>query len=51
MPIYISNDSADVWSQPELFQLKEDLTKQNVAGVPPDFFAEEGQLRGFPLCD
>jgi len=51
MPIYISYDSADVWSQPELFQLNEDLTKQNVAGVPPDFFAEDGQLWGFPLYD
>lgn len=49
MPIYVSYDSADVWSQPELFQLQEDLNPSAVAGVPPDFFAQDGQLWGFPL--
>ena len=49
MPIYVSLDSVDVWSQPELFQLDEQLNPMAVAGVPPDFFAQDGQLWGFPL--
>ncbi len=49
MPIYVSFDSADVWSQTELFQLDEHLNPKAVAGVPPDFFAQDGQLWGFPL--
>lgn len=49
MPIYVSFDSADVWSQPELFQMDESLNPTAVAGVPPDFFAQDGQLWGFPL--
>lgn len=49
MPIYVSLDSADVWSQPSLFQLDEQLNPTAVAGVPPDFFAQDGQLWGFPL--
>ncbi len=49
MPIYVSHDSADVWSQTELFDLNEDLSLKTVAGVPPDFFAQDGQLWGFPI--
>lgn len=49
MPIYVSYDSADVWSQIELFDLNEDLSLKSVAGVPPDFFAQDGQLWGFPI--
>lgn len=49
MPIYVSFDSADVWSQTDLFQLDENLNPYAVAGVPPDFFAQDGQLWGFPL--
>jgi len=51
MPIYVSLDSADIWSQPDLFQLNEHLNPTAVAGVPPDFFAQDGQLWGFPLYD
>ena len=51
MPIYVSHDSADVWSKTELFELNDDLTLKTVAGVPPDFFAQDGQLWGFPIYD
>lgn len=49
VPIYVPLDSADVWSDPELFQLDETLTPTAVAGVPPDGFSEDGQLWGNPL--
>jgi 4-alpha-glucanotransferase len=51
MPIFISSDSADVWSRPELFQLDADRRPTFVAGVPPDYFSETGQLWGNPLYD
>lgn len=51
IPIYTSGDSADVWANPELFQLDEDLTPKAVAGCPPDAFSEDGQLWGNPLYD
>ncbi|WP_197720349.1 4-alpha-glucanotransferase [Slackia heliotrinireducens] len=49
MPIYVSADSADVWANPELFQLEPDGRPAAVAGCPPDAFAEEGQLWGNPV--
>lgn len=49
MPIYISYDSADVWSNPSLFNLKPDLTMKTVAGVPPDYFSKTGQLWNMPV--
>ena len=49
VPIYVPLDSADVWSNPELFQLDEDLQPTAVAGCPPDAFSEDGQLWGNPL--
>ena len=49
VPIYVPLDSADVWSNPELFQLEEDLKPSAVAGVPPDAFTADGQLWGNPL--
>ena len=49
IPLYMAYDSADVWSHPELFRLDEDLNPTEVAGVPPDYFSEEGQLWGNPL--
>ena len=41
VPIYVPLDSADVWADPELFQLDEDLVPTAVAGVPPDYFSED----------
>ncbi|MSQ15796.1 MAG: 4-alpha-glucanotransferase [Dehalococcoidia bacterium] len=49
MPIYIAHDSADVWSHPELFRLDEGGRPTVVAGVPPDYYSEAGQLWGNPL--
>ena len=49
VPIYVPYDSADVWANPELFQLDENLDPVNVAGCPPDGFNEDGQLWGNPL--
>ena len=49
VPIYVPLDSADVWSNPELFQLDEELTPTAVAGCPPDAFSDDGQLWGNPL--
>ncbi|WMJ23228.1 4-alpha-glucanotransferase [Paludicola sp. MB14-C6] len=49
IPIYVALDSADVWANPELFMLDEDLKPIEVAGCPPDDFAKTGQLWGNPL--
>jgi len=49
VPIYVPYDSADVWSNPELFQLGAELKPTVVAGVPPDGFTADGQLWGNPL--
>ncbi|MEM9056406.1 MAG: 4-alpha-glucanotransferase, partial [Pseudomonadota bacterium] len=51
MPIYIAFDSADAWANPEILQLDEQRRPVSVAGVPPDYFSEEGQLWGNPLYD
>ncbi len=49
LPIYVPLDSADVWSAPEEFQLDEERRPRCVAGVPPDYFSEDGQLWGNPI--
>ena len=49
LPFYVSYDSFDVWSCPSQFQLDEALNPTSVAGVPPDYFSEEGQKWGNPL--
>lgn len=51
IPIYVALDSADTWSNPELFQFTENLEPKAVAGCPPDAFSETGQLWGNPLYD
>ena len=51
LPIYVSLDSADVWAEPQFFQLDEELVPKSVAGVPPDYFTADGQLWGNPLYD
>ena len=48
-PIYVAMDSADVWAQPQLFQLDEDNVPTEVSGCPPDAFSEDCQLWGNPL--
>ena len=49
LPIYVAMDSADVWSEPQFFQLDEYNIPTDVSGVPPDYFCEDGQLWGNPL--
>ena len=49
MPLYVSEDSTEVWAHPELFLLNGDGAPTEVAGVPPDYFSEDGQLWGNPL--
>src|SRR5262249_55694953 len=51
IPIFVSGDSADVWANPQLFQLDERRRPRVVAGVPPDYFSSTGQLWGNPLYD
>lgn len=48
-PIFVAYDSADVWSRPELFHLDDAGRPTVVAGVPPDYFSETGQLWGNPI--
>jgi 4-alpha-glucanotransferase len=49
VPIFLAQDSCDVWSHQDLFFLNEDGLPTVVAGVPPDYFSETGQLWGNPL--
>jgi 4-alpha-glucanotransferase len=47
--IFVSYDSADVWTHPSLFELHPDLSPIRVSGVPPDYFSQTGQRWGNPL--
>jgi len=49
LPYYVAYDSSDTWASPELFELDEKGNALRVAGVPPDYFSETGQLWGNPL--
>ena len=49
VPIFVAHDSADVWANPALFHLDTKGKAKKVAGVPPDYFSETGQLWGNPL--
>ncbi|MGI5172948.1 4-alpha-glucanotransferase [Treponema sp. OMZ 840] len=51
IPIFVALDSADVWANQHLFQLNKKALPKAVAGVPPDYFSETGQLWGNPLYD
>lgn len=51
VPIYVAADSADVWMEPWFFKLDDGYMPTEVAGVPPDYFAKDGQLWGSPLYD
>ena len=51
LPFYVSQSSFDVQSAPDQFQLDPKLDPAFVAGVPPDYFSEDGQLWGNPLYD
>ncbi|MDH5385663.1 MAG: 4-alpha-glucanotransferase [Candidatus Aminicenantes bacterium] len=49
LPIYVVYDSVDLWTHPELFKLDSNRRPYVVAGVPPDYFSQTGQLWGNPL--
>ena len=49
LPIYVALDSVDVWANPGLFQLDDNLNPTDVAGCPPGGFSATGQLWGNPL--
>lgn len=51
IPFYVGYDSADVWSHPSLFKLRDNKAPKAIAGVPPDYFSETGQLWGMPVFD
>ena len=51
LPIYVPMDSADTWREPQFFQLDRENIPPCVAGVPPDYYATDGQLWGSPLYD
>lgn len=51
IPIYVSLDSSDVFSNRKLFLIDDNNRLTDVAGVPPDYFSEDGQLWGNPLYD
>jgi 4-alpha-glucanotransferase len=51
VPIYVAFESADVWSNPHLFELDRAYQPRAVAGVPPDVFSKTGQRWGNPLYD
>ncbi len=49
MPIFIAYDSSDLWANKEYFTVDEEGDLTFIAGVPPDYFSETGQLWGNPL--
>jgi len=49
LPVYVNYDSADVWTHVELFNLDAEKKPLTIAGVPPDYFSETGQLWGNPV--
>jgi len=51
VPIYVAHDSADVWANRDLFLLDKAGLPTVVAGVPPDYFSDTGQLWGNPIFD
>lgn len=51
LPFYVAPDSAETWANRGQFQLRDDGHPAAVAGVPPDYFSEKGQLWGNPLYD
>ncbi|MGF3112959.1 4-alpha-glucanotransferase [Facklamia sp. P9177] len=51
MPIYVSRDSVEMWTHPELFKVDREGNPTLVAGTPPDNFSTDGQLWGNPIYD
>ena len=51
IPLFVAQQSADVWAHSELFKLNTAGNPTVVAGVPPDYFSKTGQLWGLPVYD
>jgi 4-alpha-glucanotransferase len=51
VPMFVAHDGSDVWAQQDIFQLDEQGERRAVAGVPPDYFSQDGQRWGNPLYD
>lgn len=51
IPFYVGYNSSDCWSNQDYFLLDENDAPTHVAGVPPDYFSEDGQRRGNPIYD
>ena len=51
IPIYVSYNSADVWSNSKLFKLNQNGSMKYQSGCPPDHFSNRGQLWGHPIYD
>lgn len=49
MSFYVNYDSADVWSNPQFFKLDHHKNPLSIAGVPPDYFSNTGQLWNMPV--
>ncbi len=49
VPFFVGYDSAEVWAEPSLWRLDDDLAPKVVSGVPPDRFSDTGQRWGHPL--
>jgi 4-alpha-glucanotransferase len=49
IPIYVADNSADVWSRPDLYKLDAEGLPTVVAGAPPDELGPEGQRWGNPI--
>ena len=49
LPFFVSPDSSDVWANPDFFELDAKRRPRFIAGVPPDYFAAQGQLWGNPV--
>ena len=51
IPIYVQQNSADVWANKQLFKLDKSGMPRYVAGSPPDYFSADGQRWGNPIYD
>ncbi len=51
IPIFVAEDSSDVWANQSQFKVDAEGRALAVAGVPPDPFSATGQIWGNPLYD
>ena len=51
IPIYVAEDSSDIWANPKMFKMDKNMKPKVVSGCPPDSFSITGQLWGNPIYD